>query len=455
MKRKAKVLIADDNKEILTALRLFLSEHSYIVKTTSNPNLIPGMIREEEFDIFILDMNFSVGINSGNEGIFWLQEIKKLDKDAIVIFLTAYGDIDLAVRSLQKGATDFIEKPWNDKRLLATMSSALSLRLSRKEVGILKSRERHLNDSIHGKVREIIYNSAAMRKVIDTATKVAETDAAIMILGENGTGKDLLARYIHLHSGRSSEAFIPVDMGSLSDTLFESEVFGHVKGAFTDAKENKAGRFELASGGSLFLDEISNIPLHLQSKLLTVLQKGEVTRVGSNTTNEIDIRLITASNERPELLVKDRRFREDLLFRINTIQISIPALRDRVEDIEPLAIHFLKVLAQKYNKSELTLNSLALTKLKKYYFPGNIRELEHLIERAVILCNGSQILTEDIFSETHNLKQISTDTLDLGENETVLIKKALAVCKNNITAAAKTLGISRKTLYNKIEKYGI
>ncbi|MEE4115860.1 MAG: sigma-54 dependent transcriptional regulator [Marinilabiliaceae bacterium] len=456
MKHKdVKILIADDNREILVALKILLSEHYSFIKTISNPNLIPSEIEEVTYDLILLDMNFSIGINSGNEGLFWLGKILEKDRDSVVVFLTAYGDINLAIRSLQEGAVDFIQKPWNDEKLLATVSSAIDLRRSRKELGLLKSKHKQI---ISGQnlIPEIIYSSALMEKVMKIAEKVAPTDAPVLILGESGTGKDLMARNIHSLSERSDEMFVAVDMGSIAGTLFESEMFGHIKGAFTDAREDKTGRFELAEGGTLFMDEVANIPSELQAKLLTVLQSGYFSKVGSNKLIHSDIRLISASNLNPEYLVHEGRFREDLLFRINTITITIPPLRERPDDVQILAAHFLDKFGRKYNKNDIRISRSAIRRLTEYKFPGNIRELEHIIERAVILNDSDYIESEDLFTDRrHSSPGNESKGLKLKEHELNIIRKALDATSYNYSEAAKALGISRKTLYNKIKKYGI
>ena len=456
MKHKdVKILVADDNREILVALKILLSEHYSFIKTISNPNLIPAEIEAVTYDLILLDMNFSIGINSGNEGIFWLGKILEKDRDSVVVFLTAYGDINLAIRALQEGAVDFIQKPWNDEKLLATVSSAIALRRSRKELGLLKSKHKQIITGQNLRP-EIIYSSALMEKVMKIAEKVAPTDAPVLILGESGTGKDLMARNIHSLSERSDEMFVAVDMGSIAGTLFESEMFGHVKGAFTDAREDKTGRFELAEGGTLFMDEIANIPSKLQAKLLTVLQSGYFSKVGSNKLIHSDIRLISASNLNPEYLVHEGRFREDLLFRINTITITIPPLRERPGDVQILADHFLDKFGRKYNKNDIRISRSAIKRLSEYKFPGNIRELEHIIERAVILNDSAFIESEDLFMN-RRLSSPGSESggLKLKEHEQNIIRTALDATSYNYSEAAKALGISRKTLYNKIKRYGI
>ncbi len=398
-------------------------------------------------------MNFRAGRNSGNEGLYWMEQIKKADKDAIIIFITAYGDIELSVKAIKNGATDFIQKPWDDERLLGTIMSAYELRKSKNEISRLKAKQQQLQESLAEESRFIICKSPAMNAVWQTIQKVAGTDANIILTGENGTGKELAAREIHRLSGRSAECFVKVDMGALSESLFESELFGYKKGAFTDAHEDRKGRFEMASGGTLFLDEVGNIPLRLQPKLLSVLQNREVQPVGSNQSIPIDIRLITATNEDIPARTRNGLFREDLLYRINTIQIEIPPLRERQEDIPELLNVFLKKYANKYQKPYLTVNGVIIEKLRNHSWPGNIREFEHVIEKAVILCEEDTLRKGDfILPGAHS---VTASTLNLDENEIILIQKALKKTSGNLSLAAKELRISRKTLYNKMNKYEI
>lgn len=455
MKRDGKILIVDDNEEILVALRIFLSQHFTSVETTRNPNLIPELTGKKSYDVIMLDMNFNVGINTGNEGLFWMREILKNDPGAIIIFLTAFGSVELAVNALKEGATDFIQKPWDDEKLLSTVTTALKLRRSREEVTRLKDKQRHLNENINSSHNLIIGNSESMQNILRTIDKVADTDANILLLGENGTGKELVAREIHKRSARSGEVFITADMGAFAETLFESELFGHTRGSFTDAREDKPGRFEIASGGTLFLDEIGNLPLRLQPKLLTVLQSREVYRVGSSIPVPIDIRLISATNQLPEKMVGNGSFREDLLYRINTITISIPPLRERRDDIPLLAESFSTLYGTKYGKSDIRISKTALKKLVSHNFPGNVRELQHIIEKAVILTDSGTLSSEDLFFNTSAARLKPEKGLNLEENEKELIAEALNRSGNNYTVACSELGISRKTLYNKIKKYGL
>ncbi len=456
MKKEARILIVDDNEDILTALRLLLSPHYNEIITLSDPKYIHDRISTGLFDVYILDMNYSTGINSGNEGIFWMNEIIRTDPNAIILMLTAYATVELAVRSLQEGATDFIQKPWEDDRLIATVHSAYSLRKSKLEVNNLKIKQLHLNKRIEEPVKKIVGVSAVMEQLIKTIRKVAPTDASILILGESGTGKELLAREIHRLSERSCELFVDVDSGAIPENLFESEMFGYVKGAFTDAKEEKAGKIEVASGGTLFLDEIGNMPPGIQPKLLRVLQSRQITRLGSSIPVKTDIRLISATNSNPAEMISMGLLREDLFYRLNTIQITIPPLRERVDDIPVLAALFLNEYGKKYNKPFLSLSSKGLKALMNYSYPGNVRELEHMIEKAVILSEGSDIGPEDICINgiTHKTRTESS-ILNLEYNEKKLIIMALQNNNYNQSRACKELGISRKTLYNKILKYDI
>lgn len=453
MKTKAKILIVDDNKEILIALKLFLSDYFDQVITETNPNKIPAYAEKKDIDLYILDMNFAAGQNTGNEGIYWMKQILKSDPEAVTIFITAYGDIELSVKAIKQGATDFIQKPWDDEKLLGTILSAYKLRKSKLEIQKLKNRQQHLSEAVSGQYTLFIGKSRSMNKVWKTVQKVAATDANILILGENGTGKELIAREIHKLSKRAEEIFVKVDVAALSDTLFESELFGHKKGAFTDARADRTGRFELANGGTLFLDEIGNISLTQQSKLLTVLQNREITRIGSNTLIPVDIRLVCATNKPLNQMTENGEFREDLLYRINTIQIEIPPLRDRPEDIPLLAGLFLDKIMRKYHKDNLSISEQAMNKLFTYSWPGNIRELEHIIEKAVIMAEGKVLTKDDFIFSGQKAQEIST--LNIEENEKQLIQKALERHGNNQSLASKELGISRKTLYNKLKKHGL
>lgn len=452
---KGNILIVDDNKSVLSALEILLMPEFDKVQCLSSPNQLMSELRREQYHLVLLDMNFKTGVNTGNEGIFWLRQIKESYPEISVVLITAYGDVELAVNALKSGATDFILKPWENSKLLATIRSAIQLSMSRQEVKNLKQKEKELKKVINREEKFIIGTSAELMNVLKIVRKVAKTDTNILITGENGTGKELIARELHRLSNRSNEMLVNVDMGAVSESLFESELFGHVKGAFTDARENRAGKFEVANKGTLFLDEIGNLSFHLQAKLLAALQNREITRVGSNQTIPVDIRLICATNKNLPELVEKGLFREDLLYRINTIQIEIPPLRERGDDILVLADFFLKKYAWKYDKPSLKLNSQAQEKLLKYQWPGNIRELEHSIEKAVILSENNILKPDDFFLRPLCGIKSENDSLKLEEMEKRLITVALDKNPGNISAAAEELGITRQTLYNKIKKFGL
>ena len=451
--KKGNILIVDDNKNVLSALRILLSDYFENIVLLTSPNTLMSELRDKNPDVVLLDMNFSAGINSGNEGLFWLSEIKKADEELPVVLFTAYADIDLAVKALKGGATDFVVKPWDNAKLLATLQSAYSLRQSRKEVKKLREKQSVLNRDIQ-KEEDICWGkSPAMQRLLTMIKKVAVTDANVLITGENGTGKELIAKMIHRYSPRAAETLISVDMGAVTETLFESELFGHVKGAFTDAKADRSGKFEAADGGSLFLDEIGNLSYPLQAKLLSALQTRHITRVGSNKSISVDIRLISATNKNLFKSVKEGEFREDLLYRINTIHLEVPPLRERREDIPQLADFFLRRLARKYGKSDLKLGEKTLCKLESYAWPGNVRELEHAIEKAVILSDNQELQPNDFYMRTPDETSFVVESFTLEEMEKILIEKALRKYDNNISAVAAELGISRPTLYSKIRKY--
>ncbi|QCW98811.1 sigma-54-dependent Fis family transcriptional regulator [Aggregatimonas sangjinii] len=450
----AKILVIDDNKSVLSALEILLQFEYNTVTTISNPNQISSFPDLHQIDIVMLDMNFSAGVNTGNEGLFWLREIRKKAPAISVIMMTAYGAIDLAVEALKEGAADFILKPWNNDKLLATVRSAYELRKSQKEVHQLRQKESHLKQHINQSKNYIIGNSKALNTVLNLVGKVAKTNVNVLVTGENGTGKELIARELHKLSSRSNEVFIAVDMGSIAESLFESELFGHAKGAFTDAKEDRAGKFEAANGGTLFLDEIGNLSLQTQAKLLSAIQNKTIVRVGSNKPISVDIRLICATNENLDKMVVDGLFREDLLYRINTIRVEVPPLRERGNDILILADFYLNKFISKYGKQGLRINQAAQEKLMAYPWPGNIRELLHTIERAVILSESNVLKPEDFL--LHVSKPISVDLgpETLEDMELLMITNALNQNDGNYSAAAEQLGISRQTLYNKMKKAG-
>jgi DNA-binding NtrC family response regulator len=455
MNKEGRVLIIDDNQSVLDSLKLFLKYKCGEITTLSNPNQITSIISRQEFDIIMLDMNFSAGVNSGNEGLFWLSEIKKRLKDIPVLMITAYGDSELAVKAIKLGAFDFIEKPWNNEKLLATIHAAFELRKSNLKVKELEKQKTALNQNTFNET-QLIYQSVEMDNILKTVAKVAKTDANVMILGENGSGKELIAQKIHALSNRKNEVFLSVDIASLSENLFESELFGHTKGSFTDAKEDRIGKFEAANGGTLFLDEIGNLSYMMQAKLLTALQKREITRMGSNTSIPIDIRLVTATNKDLNSLISENLFREDLLYRINTVKITLPPLRERTDDIAPLLNHYLILFSNKYNKPGIKINNQAMDKILSYKWPGNIRELKHTVEKAVILSETNTLTTDDfLFDKTSQTNTEINKPLSLEEAEKIIIRNALDRNSWNISETAKELKVGRQTLYRKIEKYDI
>jgi two-component system response regulator HydG len=451
-----KILMVDDDEDVLLAAKMLLKKYNYHVIIEKNPNKIPFLLNNDTYDVILLDMNFSKDTTSGKEGFEWLRQIREKDPSAVVIMITAFGDVEMAVRALKDGATDFILKPWQNEKLIATISTAIRLKKSYNEVDKLRKAKQMLEEQISQPFRDIIGQSAAIHDVFALIDKVAKTDANILILGENGTGKELIARAIHQKSLRKDNSFVSVDMGAITETLFESELFGHKKGAFTDAREERPGRFELANGGTLFLDEIGNLSLSLQSKLLSALQSRKVTRVGANQAMDVDIRLICATNMPLAQMVKDGRFRQDLLYRINTVEIHIPALYERVEDIPMLANHFLNYYSKKYRKDVLSISPEAITKLKKYPWPGNVRELQHALERAVIMADSNTLQESDfLFSRKGNDTSGGADTLNLDEVEKAAVIKAIQLHNGNISKAAEELGLTRASLYRRMEKYGL
>jgi len=450
---KGTLLIVDDNKALLDALELIMKNEFERVISLTDPNRINEVLTSYNIDIVMLDMNFKSGIHNGNEGLFWMREIFKYDKNISVVIVTAYGDVELAVKAIREGAVDFILKPWDNSKLLATINVAWQLRVSRIEASILKKDNQLLKKEINkGGEKIVLGASPTMINVMNIVRKVAGTDANVLITGENGTGKELVAREIHNLSKRSGELMVSVDMGSITETLFESELFGHIKGAFTDAKEDRKGKIELAQKGTLFLDEIGNLSLQSQSKLLSVLQNRYVVRVGSNTQIPIDIRLVSATNCNLVKMVSEGRFREDLLYRINTIIIEVPPLRDRVDDIPILANYFLRVNCERYGRDSLKINTHALEKLANHDWPGNIRELQHSIEKAVILSDSPVLKPSDFSFSSIQRSNINTE-LTIEEMEKKMIIESLRKYNNNMSEVASRLGITRQTLYNKMKKY--
>jgi len=453
---KGTLLIVDDNKSVISALEMMLQYEVEKLITISTPKRIHEVLEQNDIDIVLLDMNFQAGVNSGNEGLFWMKEVLKHDSNISVVMITAYGDVELAVRALREGAIDFILKPWDNKKLLATLNAAWKLRTSRKEALLLKNDNQFLKKEIkRGEEKIVLGASPTMINVMNIVRKVAGTDANVLITGENGTGKELVAREIHNLSKRSNELMVSVDMGSITESLFESEMFGHVKGAFTDAKDDRSGKFEIAQKGTLFLDEIGNLSLQSQAKLLSALQNRYIVRIGSNRQIPVDIRLICATNCVLHERVNEGLFREDLLYRINTIQIEVPPLRDRVDDIPVLAFHFLRVYCEKYNKPGKKISTQALEKLSNYQWPGNIREMQHSIEKAVILSDSSVLGTSDFSFNTISKGASASDNVTLEEMEKKLIAESIKKHDNNLSIVASKLGITRQTLYNKLKKYDL
>ena len=456
-KKTGKILIVDDDEDILQAARLLLKKHVAQVDTEKNPKAIPSLMKNETYDVILLDMNFAKGATSGKEGFIWLSKILEIDPSVVIILITAFGDVEMAVRAVKEGATDFVLKPWQNEKLIATISAAIHLRESRVEADNLRSRQKQLSADLDQPFHDFIGQSSAMEEVFSTIQKVARTDANVLILGDNGTGKELVARELHRQSLRSDEVFISVDMGAVSETLFESELFGHVKGAFTDAREDRAGRFEIASGGTLFLDEICNLPLTLQAKLLTVLENRKVIRLGSNKPIPIDVRLICATNMPIHEMIAENKFRQDLLYRVNTVEIRMPPLKERSEDIPLLVNHFLKAYCKKYNKPLKRVNPATLKHVEKYPWPGNVRELQHAIERAVIMSDSTALQPSDFFFPSVESKEdaLIFEDYNLEDIEKLIIRKALSKHAGNISHAAKELGLSRTSLYRRFEKYGL
>lgn len=454
---KEKILIVDDDEIILLTAKMFLEQHYPQVHTLSVPEDIPKYLDKEQYDIVLLDMNFRQGETSGKEGLKWLNNIRKLSPETHVLLMTAYGELNLAVEAMKEGAADFIVKPWQNERLLATVRNTLKMASQQKQVKQLKSQQEFLSSSADSHAGSIIGKSKAMEDVFNLINKVACTDADILILGENGTGKEVAARTIHRLSPRADQVFISVDLGSISENLFESELFGHKKGAFTDAKEERTGRFEAASGGTLFLDEIGNLSPALQAKLLTVLQNRKIVKVGSNHPVDIDVRVICATNSNLHKMVKEGNFREDLLYRINTVELTVPPLRERVRDIPLLISHFLNIYCKKYHKSGLVVPEGVVKKLQSYSWPGNVRELQHAMERAVIMSDGTELQGSDFsFLSDHGKSEDQVfENYNLEDIEAWAIKNAIKKHNGNISHAAKELGLSRGAMYRRMEKYGI
>lgn len=453
---KGNILIVDDDRDVLETAKMFLKQEFSNVVIEEDPENILPLLNEHDFDVILLDMNFSKGINDGEEGFQWLDQILRIDPQAVVILITAYGEVDLAVKAMKSGATDFVLKPWKNQKLLGTILSAIQLRHSKRELEKVKLTQEKLSSDLDVGFTDFIGHSTSIQRVHELIDRVAETDADVLILGENGTGKELVARAIHRQSLRKDKVFISVDLGGITESLFESELFGHVKGAFTDAKQDKPGRFEIASGGTLFLDEIGNLSLPLQSKLLTVLQQRKIQRVGSNKEIHVDFRLICATNMPLYDMIYDKKFRQDLLYRINTVEIRVPPLRERQEDLEVLVSHFLDMYGKKYKRPGIKIDKAIFTKLKKYPWPGNIRELQHAIERAVILTEGKVIQSADLLINSIPAKsQEPTQQLTMDEMEKLFILESLDKHEGNVSKTARSLGMTRTALYRRMKKYKI
>lgn len=457
-KSQARILIVDDEEDILLSLQFFLSEHFTEVTTEHNPYQLARLLRQNDYELILLDMNFKKGDTSGQAGLQWLSKILELKPTANVVMITAYAEVQTAVEAVKRGAVDFIEKPWRNQKLLATLLSALELSRSKQKVQQLEQKQKVLQHEIEQPFDTMIGQSPAMQRVRELVEKVGKTDASILILGENGTGKELVARAIHRASPRSNNVFVKVDIGAIPESLFESELFGHKKGAFTDAFEDRSGRFEVASGGTLFLDEIGNLNLPLQAKLLTALQNRAIQKVGTSTITPIDIRLISATNKPLYEMVAEDSFRQDLLYRLNTVEITLPPLRQRLEDLPELLQHFLSQFSLKYQKPNLELKPEALQALQSYHWPGNIRELQHAVERAVILSESSRLGVSDFILKAPAQKatpHFNPPTLKLEELEKWAIRNVLTRQSGNISKAAEELGLTRAALYRRMAKYGL
>lgn len=453
--KRGKILIADDNEDILFTLKMLLRPIAESISITTDPRELLPILSRTHYDVILLDMNFRNDAVSGREGFHWLEEILKLDSGAVVIFITAYADTEKAVRAIKLGATDFIAKPWQNDKMIATVSAALQLSFSRTEVESLKEQKEALTAPSPEPAR-IIGESAAMQAIFQTIRKLADTDANLLLLGENGTGKDLIARYVYEQSPRKGEIYVPIDLGSIPETLFESELFGFEKGAFTDAREKKPGRLEVASGGTLFLNEIGNLSLPLQAKLLSVIEQRKSSRLGSTTSYPVDVRLICATNTDLYTAIDNGLFRQDLLYRINTIEIRIPPLHERGNDLFLLADHFLQRYRKKYKKEVRGISKEARRLMQLYRWPGNVRELEHAIERAVILSGNPMLMPDDFMLRTSPQGQVSEkEKYNLERQERETISEVLRLCAGNITLASEMLGITRTSLYRRIEKHGL
>jgi DNA-binding NtrC family response regulator len=452
-----KILIIDDDADVLTAAKLLLKQVPYDVRIETNPAAIPSILKTDAFDVILLDMNFTQDVTSGAEGFFWLKEILKLEPCSVVLLITAYGDVETAVKAVKEGATDFVLKPWQNEKLLATLASAVKLSRSQVKVKQLEVRQEQLIQALDHPFEEMIGRSPAMAAVYQTIDKVAKTDASVLILGENGTGKELVARALHRKSNRGRGPFIGIDMGAVPETLFESELFGHAKGAFTDARSDRAGKFEAADGGTLFLDEIGNLSLPMQAKLLRALDTRQAARLGSNRPSTFDVRLICATNRPIHQAAADGTFRQDFLYRINTVEIRLPPLRDRREDIPHLARFFIGQVARRYNRPTPRIEAEAMDKLLRHPWPGNVRELKHTIERTLILNDAPVFTAADfVLSATEPVEtETGEEHLNLADTEKRLLIRALDKHHGNVSRAARELGLTRTALYRRMEKHGL
>ncbi|MBL4681742.1 MAG: sigma-54-dependent Fis family transcriptional regulator [Pseudomonadales bacterium] len=450
------ILIVDDDEDILVAGKLLLKRHYTKIDTCNNPTDLPRLISLNNYTAIMLDMNFGPGKSSGAEGFYWLKKILEIDNDAVVVLITAHGDVELAVEAMKQGATDFISKPWQNEKLVATLSASVKLRQSRSETAKLKQTNIALVEATGESRQSMLGCSQKMNELKAMIAKTAPSDANVLILGENGTGKELVARLIHQQSSRHSEVFMSVDLGAISESLFESELFGHKKGAFTDANQDKVGRIQAADGGTLFLDEIGNLPLHLQAKLLSVLEQRQVIPVGSHSAVNFDVRIVAATNLKKETLQDENYFRQDLLFRLNTVELLLPSLRERSEDIPEIANYYLDYYCKKYAREAMTFSGQALANLTQYHWPGNVRALRHAIERAVILADKRMLDVSDFQTEAEPVEPTprAESELNLQEIEKATIKQALLKRRYNISHTAKELGLTRAALYRRMEKYG-
>lgn len=454
--KKGRIVIIDDDIDVLKTAHMVLKKHFREVITLYQPEDILHHLKEGGVDVVVLDMNFAPGVTSGKEGLEWLKRIRETDPSVYVLMNTAYGDINLAVEAMKLGAIDFMVKPWTNEKLLASVKNCLDLKRSKEKVVRLQEEKKILSKDLGRGYEEFIARARSMKPVLNTIEKVAPTEAIVLILGENGTGKELAARELHRKSGRRDAQFVKVDLGAVPESLFESELFGHEKGAFTDAKESRPGRFEMASGGTLFLDEIGNLDVAMQSKLLSVLQNNEIIRVGSTSPVPIDVRIVCATNRSLYQMVEDGTFRQDLLYRINTVEVTLPPLRDRWEDVPLLAHHYLKVFRKKYNKPQLQISEEAIEGLTQYPWPGNIRELRHSLERAVIMGEGEQLVLADFNLGNQTAKSsFAVTSGKIDEIEKSAITKALNKGYKSMNQVAEEVGLSRSTLYRKMKKYGL